>query len=123
MNAPVKPNLILQTIAADNLARIRADQAAGDSRHPVDVAMSQWWAKLKRHQRRAFYTFSGVNGSSVDAQWFDIPLKYRAALALMLPELAELTNQIRVTVSGVREQAKAVLMNETRRPSASARAA
>lgn len=115
MNAPVNASLLKPSVAAEELAKCRAILANGTGKSPVEAAMTEWWGRLRRHQRRALLELAGVNHPSVEAQWSDLPLTHRAALAMALPDLAAMLNQIRTTISGVREQAKSVLEKEARK--------
>lgn len=106
MNAPVKQSLLLPEAktAADHLAQCRAILAQpGES--PVESAMNEWWGRLKRHQRRALMELAGLARCRVEAKWADLPASNRAAIAIALPDLAAKLCEIRVTLSGVREQA------------------
>jgi hypothetical protein len=116
MNAQVQTSLLLSTVAAKEMAKCRAI-LAGEEMTPEQSALSEWWGRLRRIERAAFFMLAGVNHGNTGKQWMQLPPKQRAALVLVAGKWAENMQAITGTLKALRKEAADALTQEARKAS------
>lgn len=114
MNAPLKPSLLLSSIAAENLRKCRAI-LAGSEQTPEQMELSHWWKNLKREQRRALATMAGIAHIKTGDQWMDLKPKHRAALVVHVRALATSLASVLSSLTFVHQEALHKLQREAAR--------
>ena len=117
MNARVQPSLFLQQVASENLAKIHAI-ISGTDMTPEQAALSGWWARLRRHQRRAMFDMAGIARTRVnEANWLNLNVKERAAIVLAVREFAASAGGIMAAIRAVYTDALEVHRQEASKAS------
>ncbi|MDP2227577.1 MAG: hypothetical protein Q8J78_08890 [Moraxellaceae bacterium] len=101
MNAPVKQSLLVQSVAAEHIAKCR-EILSSNEMTGEQFALSEWWAGQRLFERAAFYQLAGINRYNSHSEWMQLPEHYRAALALAFARWREKLAGIDSTLRRVR---------------------
>lgn len=114
MNATVNPSLLLNSIAAEHIAKCR-EILANPGMTAEQTVLTRWWAGQRRIYRAALFMMAGVNYGNTKKEWMELPIKHRAALILTAQAFAENMHGIMSTLKTAKVKAHDVIEQESRK--------